>query len=434
MLERQSSQDMYPQFEDAVAKQQGSRYLITLDVGIGDAVAIGLSAVGQIITNDPAAYGNIDVLCNRLQGEIFAYDPRINNILATDITFFPSLEPATWLKTIFLDHERALMVHLLRERHYKAVFPSIVAPGLYLGLHSHIMLPDILKLMKDLLVQHHPTDGAGRMGRRDPIDHHPHPHPVRETGNRGGDPSLRTFTRQMVNRSFGEKIPDAALEEEEVLLYLGPEQVRKAMQTAVKIKQEANVGNADSRLLVVAPDSATVVTRPPTDLLAAALSEALEECHNLIVCILPSYTDTAASENLRSSLARHFDERVFLLPAKPGATLLEMAAFLDQADIFVSGDTGVMHLAAATKRLKPGSNAQFRPRNAIKIITLYGGTNPAYYGYCHRATIVGSGRKEQRAFRPGFSKEAYNMRGRNLFDHIAPREVTEAILNYVSLL
>jgi hypothetical protein len=430
MLERQSSQDMHPQIEDAVAKQQGSRYLITLDVGIGDAVAIGLSAVDQIIRNDPAAYGNIDVLCNRLQGEIFAYDPCINNILVTDITFFPSLEPTTWLKTIFLDHERASMVHLLRERHYKAVFPSIVAPGLYLGLHSRIMLPSILKLMKDLLIQHHPVDGAGPMGRRDPIDRHP----VRGTGNRDEGVSLRTFARQMVNRSFGEKMPDAALEEEEVLLYLGPEQVHKAMQMAAMIKQEANVGNADSRLLVVAPDSATAVTRPPTDLLAAAISMALEECHNLIVCILPSYTDTAAAENLRSSLAPHFDARVFLLPTKPRATLLEMAAFLDQADIFVSGDTGVMHLAAASKRLQPGSNAQFRPRNAVKIITLFGGTNPDYYGYRHRATIVGSGRKEQKAFRPGFSKEAYNTRGRNLFDHIDPREVTEAVLKQVSLL
>lgn len=429
MLERQSSQVTHPQIEGAIAKQQGSRYLITLDVGIGDAVAIGLSAVDQITRNDPAAYGNIDVLCNRLQGEIFAYDPRINNILATDITFFPSLEPATWLKTIFLDHERASMVHRLRERHYKAVFPSIVAPGLYLGLHSHIMLPDIVKLMKDLLIQHPSTDGVGR---RDPQQGEAESVSILRAWN--GVPSLRTIARQMVNRSFGEKIPDAELEEEEVLLYLGPEQVRKAIQTAVKIKQEAHIGNADSRLLVVAPDSASAVTRPPTDLLAAALSAALEGCHNLIVCILPSYTDAAASENLRSSLAPDFDERVFLLPVKPRATLLEIAAFLDQADIFVSGDTGIMHLAAAAKGLKPGSNVQFRPRNAVKIITLFGGTNPSYYGYRYRATIVGGGRKEQKAFRPGFSKEAYDTRGRNLFDHIAPREVTAAILNQVSLL
>src|SRR5258706_13382560 len=146
MLERQSSQNIFPQFADIVAKTECPRYLITMDTGIGDAIAIGLSALDQIIRNDPAACGNIDVLCNPLQAEIFAYDPRINNILATDITFFPSLEPATWLKTFFLDNERASIVHLLQERHYKGVFPSIVAPGLYLRLHSHIMLPNILKL------------------------------------------------------------------------------------------------------------------------------------------------------------------------------------------------------------------------------------------------------------------------------------------------
>lgn len=405
MLEERPSQDIYPRLENAVDTSEGSRYLITIDVGIGDAVAIGLSAIDQIIRNDPAAYGNIDVLCNKLQSEIFAYDPRVKNILTTDITFFPSLEPSSWLKTIFLEDEKAAVVHLLRERHYKGVFPSIVAPGLYFGLHSHIMLPNILHLVKDLLIQHHP---AGV--------------------------SLRTLARQMVNRSFGKQIPDAALEDEEVLLYVGSEQIRKAVQMATMMKQQAGIDDEDCRLLVVAPDSASAVTRPPTDLLAAALSQALEECPDLMVCILPSYTDTAASENLYFALAPRFAGRVILLPAIPRARLLETAAFVDQADIFVSGDTGVMHLAAAMKRLKPGSDMLFHPRNAVKIITLFGGTNPDYYGYSKRTTIVGRGRKEQMAFRPGFSKEAYDTRGRNFFDHIAPREVAEAIIKQVNLL
>lgn len=41
--------------------------------------------------------------------------------------------------------------------------------------------------------------------------------------------------------------------------------------------------------------------------------------------------------------------------------------------------------------------------------------------------ILGRGRKEQRAFRPGFSKEGYNPRGRDLFDHITPREFSETV-------
>jgi hypothetical protein len=404
MLERQPSQNLFPQFEETVDKTATPHYLITMDVGIGDAVAIGLSAVDQIIRNDPAAYGNIDVLCNKLQAEIFAYDPRISRIIATNITFFPSLDPTTWLKTIFLDGARASMTHFLREQHYKGVFPSIVAPGLYLGLHSHIMLPNILKLMRDMLLQHHPANT-----------------------------SLRTLARQMVNRSFGNNIPDAALEEEEVLLYLGSREIGKARMTATMIK-EALPFDGDSRLLVIAPDSASTVTRPPTELLAAALADALEECPNLIVSILPGYTDVSASENLRSALASHFDDHIFLLPAKPRASLLETAAFLDQADILVTGDTGIMHLAAANKKLEPGEDIRFRPRNRLKIIALFGGTNPTYYGYKKRTIIVGSGRKEQMAFRPGFSKESYNTHGRNFFDHIAPRELTEAIINQADLL
>lgn len=401
MLERKSSQNIFPEFEKTGDKTEDPRYLITLDIGIGDAVAIGLSAIDQIIRNDPAAWGNIDVLCNTLQAEIFAYDPRISSIIATDIAFFPSLEPATWLKTIFLDNERASIVHHLQKQHYKGVFPGIVAPGLYLGLHSHIMLPNILKLVKDLLIQHHPADV-----------------------------SLRTLARQMVNRAFGKKIPDAVLEDKEILLYIGSEQVRKAMMTAAMIKG-ANADNADTRLLVVAPDSATSVTRPPTQLLAPALADALKQCPNLVVCILPSYTDIAASENLHSFLVPYFDDRIFLLPAKPRASLLETAAFLDQADILITGDTGVMHLAAANKQLKPGDNIRFRPRNLLKMIALFGGTNPGYYGYKKRTINVGTGRKEQLAFRPGFSKEAYNTHGRNLFDHIVPQEITEAIVSSI---
>ncbi|HEU5228996.1 MAG TPA: glycosyltransferase family 9 protein, partial [Ktedonobacteraceae bacterium] len=114
-------------------------------------------------------------------------------------------------------------------------------------------------------------------------------------------------------------------------------------------------------------------------------------------------------------------------PAEPRAHLLEVVALIDQADIFVTGDTGVMHLAAAEKKLREEDDRRFSPRNAVKIIALFGGTNPAYYGYSKRTTIVGWGRKEQTALRPGFSKESYNLRGRNLFDHISAQQIAQAV-------
>ncbi len=45
----------------ARSKADTPRFLITLDGGIGDTVLAGLSAIDQIIKNDPAAYGKIDI-------------------------------------------------------------------------------------------------------------------------------------------------------------------------------------------------------------------------------------------------------------------------------------------------------------------------------------------------------------------------------------
>jgi len=181
------------------------------------------------------------------------------------------------------------------------------------------------------------------------------------------------------------------------------------------------------KVLVIAPDTASAVTRPPIELLIAAFSSVLAACPQLIVYILPSYTETTRSLHLLKVLREHHPHRVFLMPAEPRTHLLEIAALIDQADIFVTGDTGVMHLAAAHKQLREEDTC-FVPQNSVQIVALFGGTNPGYYGYSRRSTIVGWGRKEQTAFRPGFSKEAYNLRGRNLFDHISSQQIADAIL------
>jgi hypothetical protein len=51
------------------SKVDTPRFLITLDKGIGDTAIVGLSAIDQIIQNDPAAFGKIDVLCNPIQSQ-----------------------------------------------------------------------------------------------------------------------------------------------------------------------------------------------------------------------------------------------------------------------------------------------------------------------------------------------------------------------------
>ena len=376
------------------SKADTPRFLIPLDVGIGDTILVGLSAIDQIIRNDATAYGKIDILCNPLQSQVFEHDPRINRIIQTDKALFVGPRLSEWLRGITLNPTEAKIIDFLRNRQYEAVLLTYVAPGLYLRLHSRLMYPNIFKLGKDLLRLKAPADT-----------------------------SVRKMIRQMVNRYFKKDMPLSALTDE-VILYLDTKHVQKAVLAMEQVK--SNIPAEDAEVLLVATDSASIVSRPPTRLLAAALADVLHRHHHLVVGILPSYTDTGAADRLRSALAPDFADRIFIVPPRLIPTLLDTAALIDQADILVTGDTGVMHLAVATKRVHQGTIA---PRNSVKIIAIFGGSNPDIYGYKDRTLILGRGRKEQRAFSPGYVKELYDPKGKDLFDHITPQQLAEAIIS-----
>jgi len=180
-------------------KADTPRFLIPLDIGIGDTILVGLSAVDQIIQNDATAYGKIDILCNPLQSQVFEYDPRINRIIQTDKTLFMGPRLSEWLRGITLNPAEAKIIDFLRNRQYEAVLPTYVAPGLYFRLHSRLMYPDLFKLGRDLLTLKAPADTT-----------------------------MRKMIRQMVNRYFKKDMPSSTLTDE-VILYIDTKHVQKAV-------------------------------------------------------------------------------------------------------------------------------------------------------------------------------------------------------------
>ncbi len=126
------------------AKSGVRRFLVTMFKGIDDAVMVGLSAVDQITRDEPGANGNIDVLCNSVQAEIFEHDPRINRIILADPNLFPSSEMMMCLKGIKLDASTSELIHVIQDRHYAAVFATMFAPAFYLRLRSPIVLSHYL--------------------------------------------------------------------------------------------------------------------------------------------------------------------------------------------------------------------------------------------------------------------------------------------------
>ncbi len=196
------------------------RFLITLAAGIGDALVVGLSAIDQIVEDDPQAAGSIDVLCNPLQAEIFAEDPRIHQIVQTETLFFAGPRLAEWPRAILLDAEGARVARFLRERHYEAVFPSIVAPGLYRALHTRLMYPDLFTLGRDLLIRRSPSSMP-----------------------------VYKLVRHIVDRYFGKDTPPSALSEE-IPLYLGARHIQQAVAMMERLKQASPLRVRHARYLV----------------------------------------------------------------------------------------------------------------------------------------------------------------------------------------
>lgn len=376
---------------------KSSYFLVTVPYGIGDTIYLGLTVVDQIIKNIPEAEGRIDFLCNTLQAELLSCDPRLNQVIIADRNLFPINDKKTLPRIIFTPREAKNLEEFLKERKYLAVFPGNAAFGFLKGLGSDIMIPNPVGIIKDAVAL-----------------------------KRFQNATASRRARMIVNGYFGNKLPEPGIDEK-IPLYIDSKYFLEARKEVERIKKASNMPKNEAKLLVVAPDTASAVTRPPRKLLEEGIAKALEQEERLLVYVLPSYTDSWASDGLYVSLLLRFGkERINLMPVSPKQHLLTTAALIDQADVFLTGDTGVMHLAATEKIVN--DNKSIKPKNTVKTIAVFGGTNPGLYGYPLQTTIIGRGGREQKKIRPGFIKEAYNSRRREYFTHVRSEELTKAII------
>jgi len=377
-------------------------FLVLLPAGIGDAVMIGASVIDQLVKNDPDAYGKIDIACNDLQAELFAYDPRIHSIIHVTASIFAAPAARTWIRGGFLNAESLALLHKINSRRYQAVYPGSTTPFFYKRIHSPIIKMASLNVVKDLL--------STRKHAEIPYGNIP---------------------RKIINTHFGNKLPEPGTGEA-IPLYVSSQAIQKAQANVRSMIAQAGIPEARGQLLVVAADTSSVITRPPTHLLSTSIADALISSPVLVVCILPGYTDPNTATDLYQELWPHFGPRVCLLPSEPKLPLPELTMLIDQANVFVTGDTGVMHLAVAHKKVREGDN-EYAPMSRVKVIALFGGTNPRLFGYAQQSVIVGKGRKEQTWIVPGMLKEAYFRKRRAWFDHISSQQVTEAIVSQLEI-
>jgi ADP-heptose:LPS heptosyltransferase len=147
----------------------------------------------------------------------------------------------------------------------------------------------------------------------------------------------------------------------------------RAVEDARRFASEAGL-SAGAPVIMFNPDAASPFTRMPLDKQTALLSRIARL--DTAVLLGAGQTEAGIGERLLASLPRALRLKVRIVPAS--LSLESYTALLDLCDVFVTGDTGPLHLAAARKE-SPSGRHEFRNRTAV--MSFFGATPARMSGY-----------------------------------------------------
>jgi len=122
------------------------------------------------------------------------------------------------------------------------------------------------------------------------------------------------------------------------------------------------------------PDAASPLTRLPDEKQARLLAAIARL--DAAILVGAGHTEAGIGERIVATLPPSLRSKAILVPAS--LSLEAYTALLDLCDVFVTGDTGPMHLAAARKLSRSGRRG-FRNRTAV--LSIFGATPARMSGY-----------------------------------------------------
>ena len=145
-----------------------------------------------------------------------------------------------------------------------------------------------------------------------------------------------------------------------------------AVEAAGRFEKESAGGKGP--LVFLNPETASPFTQIPVRHQAEILSRLAElPCRILLG---EGHSDKGLAEKILWSLPIWKRGKVALVPSR--LPLDVYAALQDRSDVFISGDTGPLHLAAALKKSRERTHAF---RNRTSVISVFGATPPRLSGY-----------------------------------------------------
>ena len=132
-----------------------------------------------------------------------------------------------------------------------------------------------------------------------------------------------------------------------------------------------------SQVVMVNPDGACRFTLLPFEQQASLLARiAATSTDETVILLGAGHSWSGVGERLVQALPEAARRKVRIIPKE--MPLDAYAALMDVADVFITGDTGPLHLAAARRFARSGAH---RFRNRTAVLSLFGATVPRMSGY-----------------------------------------------------
>jgi hypothetical protein len=150
----------------------------------------------------------------------------------------------------------------------------------------------------------------------------------------------------------------------------------EAIEYADRFIREAGL-SFRSPVIMYNPDSSSKFNLMPFESQARLLGLLVTETTaDTTILLGAGHTEAGIGERLADSIPPPLRSKVRILPRS--MPLDVFSALIDFADVFVSGDTGPLHLAASRRYSRSG-HYQFRNRTAV--LSFFGATMPRMSGY-----------------------------------------------------
>jgi len=132
--------------------------------------------------------------------------------------------------------------------------------------------------------------------------------------------------------------------------------------------------NSNKPLIMLNPDASAVYTRIPFDFQINLLKELSYLQYDILIGA--GHVEKNIEKRIIERLSLDSEQKIVLIP--PSLELDTYAALIDFADVFITGDTGPLHIAAARKYNRSTGKSM---RNSTAVFSIFGSTPPHIYGY-----------------------------------------------------